>query len=54
MWIKDGIAVCATDGGARNPQLVDDGYGGAVIVWTDYRYGSYDIYAQRINDIQNK
>ena len=53
LWAKDGLVVCATDGGARNPQVVDDGHNGAVIVWTDYRYGSYDIYAQRINDIPN-
>jgi len=54
LWEKDGIAICATEGGARNPQLVDDGRDGAIVVWTDFRYGSYDIYAQRINENQNK
>jgi hypothetical protein len=54
LWEKDGIPICVTDGGARNPQLADDGEGGAVVVWTDYRYGSYDIYAQRINEAENK
>lgn len=54
LWEKDGIPICVTDGGARNPQLEDDGEGGAVVVWTDYRYGSYDIYAQRINEAENK
>lgn len=54
LWEKDGMPVCVTDGGARNPHMADDGEGGAVIVWTDYRYGTYDIYAQRINDLKNK
>ena len=54
LWGDDGIAVCSTDGGARNPEITDDNDGGAVIVWTDYRFGSYDIYAQRINEDQGK
>jgi hypothetical protein len=54
MWEKDGIPVCVTNGGARDPQLADDGKGGVVIVWTDYRNGSSDIYAQRINETENK
>lgn len=54
LWEKDGMPICVTDGGARGPQLADDGEGGAVVVWTDYRYGSYDIYAQRINEAENK
>ncbi len=54
LWEKDGIPICITDGGSRNPQLADDGKGGAVVVWTDFRNGSPDIYAQRINDTENK
>jgi hypothetical protein len=54
IWEKDGIPICMTNGGSRNPQLADDGKGGAVIVWADYRSGSSDIYAQRINDTENK
>jgi len=54
LWEQDGVPVCVTEGGARNPQIVDDGEGGAIIVWTDYRYGNYDIYAQRINETKTK
>jgi hypothetical protein len=54
LWDKDGTPICITEGGARSPQLADDGEGGAVVVWTDYRYGSYDIYAQRINEVESK
>jgi len=50
LWEKDGMALCEIKGGARNPEVADDGRGGAIIVWTDYRDGSYDIYAQRINE----
>jgi predicted lipoprotein with Yx(FWY)xxD motif len=54
IWDEDGIPVCVTEGGARGPQLVDDGEGGVVIVWTDFRFGSYDIFAQRINEEKTK
>ena len=54
LWGKDGVPLCVSEGGARNPQLADDGEGGAVVLWTDYRFGSYDIYAQRINEVENK
>jgi hypothetical protein len=50
LWEKEGYPICTADGGSRNPQIVTDGTGGAVIVWIDYRYGSYDIYAQRLNE----
>jgi hypothetical protein len=53
LWDIDGYPVCVTDGGARNPQIIEDGKDGAIIVWTDYRYGSFDIYAQRINENHN-
>jgi hypothetical protein len=50
LWELDGLPICITDGGSRNPQIVDDNEGGAVVIWTDFRYGDFDIYAQRIND----
>lgn len=34
---------------ATGQQIVSDGNGGAIIVWTDYRNGNYDIYAQRLD-----
>jgi hypothetical protein len=54
LWDRDGTPICMTEGGARSPQVVEDGEGGAIVVWTDYRYGNYDIYAQRINENQAK
>ncbi|GAG12961.1 unnamed protein product, partial [marine sediment metagenome] len=45
---KKGTAVSSSSEGARNPQVISDGDGGAIIVWTDFRFGNYDVYAQRI------
>ncbi len=44
----DGVPVCTAVGSQSDPQLVSDGSGGAVIVWSDSRSTS-TIYAQRIN-----
>jgi predicted lipoprotein with Yx(FWY)xxD motif len=52
-WQPDGVDVCTNadggDGGDRNPRMVSDGAGGAIITWFDYRNGSGDIFAQRIS-----
>ncbi len=32
-----------------NPAITNDGMGGAIITWSDFRSGMYDIYAQRIS-----
>lgn len=49
LWQKEGVMVCGAPDVQRTPQLVSDGEGGVVIVWTDKGGGSYDIYAQRVN-----
>ncbi len=55
LWGLNGKAVCTEALYQQKPLIVSDGAGGAIIAWQDYRTGSYDIYAQRINstgDIQ--
>lgn len=43
-------AICTEINDQTEPTIVSDGSGGAIIVWTDYRAGTYsDIYAQRID-----
>jgi hypothetical protein len=50
LWTTDGKPVCLASGEQVRPYLVDDGSGGAILVWADDRYGGgYDIFAQRID-----
>ncbi len=49
-WTENGIGLCTADETQRDPIVIGDGQGGAIITWFDYRNGSkWDIYAQRIN-----
>jgi hypothetical protein len=45
----DGLAVCVSAGAQEKPAIVLDFAGGAIVVWADRRGGSYDVYAQRLN-----
>jgi len=48
-WSTSGVTLCAAVGEQSYPQIISDGFGGAIAVWQDYRGGSnYDIYAQKI------
>ncbi|MGD9402815.1 MAG: hypothetical protein PVF95_11165 [bacterium] len=50
VWGAEGVPVCSETGDQRNPQILPDGFGGALIAWYDRRTGSnYDVYAQRID-----
>ena len=48
-WTVDGIGICTAANLQQNPSIAADGAGGAIITWTDYRTGTQDIYAQRVN-----
>jgi len=48
-WTTDGVAIPTGSGNQRNPVILSDGSGGAIIAWEDSRSGNYDIYAQRVN-----
>lgn len=48
-WATDGVPVCTAAGPQIDHRVITDGAGGAIIVWTDYRDASTNIYAQRIN-----
>ncbi len=48
-WTTDGVSLSVAAGNQRNPEIVSDGAGGAIVTWGDLRSGShYDIYAQRV------
>ncbi len=50
-WTTNGVHVCNASDKQRDPQIISDGSGGAVITWDDTRGGDLDldIYAQRVN-----
>jgi hypothetical protein len=48
-WTTDGIALCALAGDQTTPVLLEDGVGGAFVIWVDGRGGDNQIYAQRIS-----
>ena len=47
-WQEEGIPICTAAGIQKNPAIVDDGHGGAIVVWRDERDIYSDLYAQRI------
>jgi len=49
LWAKDGVLVCGTSGAQGAPVVVDDGVGGVIVVWQDFRRTYADIYAQRVD-----
>ena len=48
-WDINGSLICDEANDQEYPQLTSDGAGGAIITWQDSRFGSDDIYAQKIN-----
>jgi predicted lipoprotein with Yx(FWY)xxD motif len=44
-----GVAISTLSTGQFAPTITEDGSGGAIITWYDWRNGNSDIYAQRIN-----
>ena len=53
LWQQGGILVCGDPSLQMLPSIEADGYGGAIIVWQDYRNNNWDIFAQRIESNGN-
>ena len=51
-WTATGVAIVTATGRQANPRMDDDGAGGAIISWLDYRNGSTSpkAFVQRINN----
>lgn len=49
LWTSSGVTICRETGNQLDPQIISDGAGGAIITWTDYRYGNDDIFAARVD-----
>jgi hypothetical protein len=54
MWDDGGVPACIAANDQRNPSLINDALGSAIIVWEDNVNFTWDIYAQRVanNTIQ--
>ena len=48
-WTANGVALCTAAGSRGKSMILSDGAGGAFVTWYDYRSGTADIYAQRVN-----
>src|SRR5262245_17538541 len=52
LWSADGVVVCDAPDNQGGVELIADGSGGAVVIWTDFRTAAtsaQDVYVQRIN-----
>lgn len=52
-WTNNGVAVCSLISDQASPSIVEDGNGGAIVTWNDWRNGNRDIYAQKIDSSGN-
>lgn len=48
LWTADGLRVYSNALDQRDPAIVSDGQGGAILVWEDQRSGLADLYGQRL------
>jgi hypothetical protein len=48
-WATGGVLVSGALGDQKQPVVVSDGQGGAVVAWVDERAGGSDVYVQRIS-----
>ena len=51
LWTTNGVAVCNAPNSQGNPVITNDTFGGAFIVWHDYRRGTSEIYAAHLNSL---
>jgi hypothetical protein len=48
-WTADGVPVCTAAQDQTTPAIAEDGAGGAILSWSDYRGGMADIYVRRVD-----
>lgn len=48
-WTANGVLVCDASDNQRQPALVSNGFGGAIVTWLDFRSGANNIYAQHLD-----
>ncbi len=53
LWTANGVLLCGAIDDQEFPRVVEDGAGGASIVWVDHRGASADIFGQRLDATGN-
>lgn len=48
LWADNGVVVTDAEEYKRDPFVVSDGLGGAMVVWDEYKTGDIDLYVQRL------
>jgi hypothetical protein len=48
-WTPGGVALCEELGDQIETKIVSDGSGGAIVAWEDYRFGTADVFARRVD-----
>ncbi len=51
LWGAGGTAICTAVNEQVLPNILEDGFGGAFITWSDGRAGNRDVYAQNVSSI---
>lgn len=49
LWSFDGVSICSKTTNQKNPKIISDNNGGAIIVWEDSLNNYWDVSAQRIS-----
>lgn len=49
LWTANGVLVCSKTTSQKNPKIISDNNGGAIIVWEDSLNNYWDVSAQRIS-----
>ena len=49
LWAAGGVAVCTAPEDQWYEAMKEDGFGGAIIAWRDFRAGEENVYVQRID-----
>jgi hypothetical protein len=49
LWTSNAVALCTTASNQTAATIINDGIGGAFIVWQDFSYGNSNIFAQHID-----
>lgn len=56
LWAPNGALVCGNPADQVSPRIASDETGGAIVVWSDYRFDGFDdaLFAQRVNSLGNR